>query len=89
MREDKRRDPDDQKQTQLVPGEKCNEKTRHQEQGESADQKHATNKSPLLPDRGEDVVVMHSCSGKEPKLDLRVRRLESFSSPTARANRDQ
>src|SRR5207244_7679218 len=63
VREDKCRDPDDQKQTELVPGEKGDEQTRHQEQGECADQKDPADKSPLLADCRENVVVMHSRSG--------------------------
>ena len=36
MREDERRDPDNQKESQLIPSEKSDKETRHQEQGESA-----------------------------------------------------
>ena len=81
--EDERRDPDDQKQTELVAGEKSDEKTRHQEQGKRADQKDPADKSPLLADGGENVVVVHSRSRQKAKLDLRVRRLESLSRPAA------
>ena len=88
VREDERRDPDNQKQSQLIAGKKSNEKTCHQEQREPADKKHSSNKSPLLADGGENVVVMHGSSGQKPELDLRVWRLESLC-PTNHPSRSR
>ena len=83
MCEDEGADPHDQKQTQLITGKKRDKETRQQEQGEPTNEKYSTDKSPLLSDGGENVVIVHSSSGKEAKLDLRVWRLESLSRPTA------
>ena len=88
VREDKRSDADDQKKTQLVSGEKSDEKTRYQEQGKRADEKYSADKSPLLADGGENVVIMHSCRRQKTKLDLRIRRLESLF-PTSRLSQSQ
>ena len=83
VREDKSGDSHNEKQAQLIAGQERNKKTRHQEQGETTDEKHATDKPPLLSDSGENVVIVHSSSGKEAKLDLCIWRFESLSGPTA------
>src|SRR5215471_18835490 len=57
--EDERRDPDNQKQSQLIAGKESNKKTRHQEQSEPTDKKHSSNKSPLLANGGDNVVIVH------------------------------
>src|SRR5438094_4881470 len=83
VRENKSGDPHDQKQTQLITGKKSNKKTCHQEQEEPAEEKDSTDKSPLLSNGGENVVVVHSSSREKAKLDLRVWRFESLPRPTA------
>ena len=83
VREDQGRNPHDQKQTQVITGKKRNKETRHQEQHETTNEKHPTDKSPLLSDGGENVVIVHCSSGKEAELDLRIWRFEPLSRPTA------
>ena len=83
VRKDEGRDPDNQQQAQLIAGKKSDKETRQQEQGEPADKKHSANKSPLLSNRGKNVVVVHGRRGQKAELDLRVRRFESLSRPTA------
>ena len=83
MGENERGDPDDQKQSKLIAGKKSDKETRHQQQGECANQKHSADKSPLLADGGENVVVVHGSGGQKSELDLRVWRFESFARPTA------
>jgi hypothetical protein len=83
VREDKRSDAYDEKKTQLVSGEKSDEKTRYQEQGKRADENYSPDKPPLLADGRENVVIMHSCRRQKPELDLGIRRLKPFSRPAA------
>ncbi len=89
VREDKRGDPHSEKQPKLISRKERDKKTRHQEQSERTDEKHPTDKAPLLADGGENVVVVHGGSGKKAKLDLRVWRFESLARPTAGTDRDQ
>ena len=70
----------------MIARKKSNEQTREKKQGERADEKHSSDKSPLLTDRGEYVVVVHSRRGQKAKLDLGIWRFESFSRPSARPN---
>src|SRR2546423_8699213 len=79
MREDERRDPDNQKESQLIASEKSDKETRHQEQGESANKKHSSNKSPLLANGRENVVVVDGSGREEYQLDLRVWRLQALA----------
>jgi hypothetical protein len=83
VREDECGNPHNEKQTQLIASKKRDKETRQQEQGEPTEQKYSADKSPLLPDGGENVVVVHSSSWKEPKFDLRVWRFEPLARPTA------
>ena len=89
MGENESSDADDEQETELIGGAESDKKTGQEEEGEGAEQKHSADKSPLFADGGENVIIMHSGSGKKPELDLRIRRLESFSGPTARADRDK
>src|SRR5437764_13626424 len=68
--ENERGYPNHQKQTKLVAGKKRDEQTSQKQKGERADEKDAANKTPLLADRREDVVVVHSGGWQEPELDL-------------------
>ncbi len=86
MGENERCDSNDQEQAQLIACKKSHEKTCQQEQRKRADEKHSSDKSPLLADSGENVIVVHSGRRKKAQLDLRVWRLESFSRPAARAD---
>src|SRR5205814_8729288 len=81
MREDEGCDSHHQNQSQLITGKKRNKRTYHQKQREPAEEKYSPNKSPLLSNGGENVVVVHSRRGKKPKLDLRIWRLKSFAGP--------
>ena len=63
----------------MIASEKSDKETRDQEQGESAKKKHSSNKSPLLADGGENVVVMHGSGGEESKLNLRIWRFEALA----------
>ena len=73
----------------MIAGKKADEETRHQEEREPSDQKHASNKSPLFADRSENIVVVHGCSRKEAKFDLCIWRLEALARPTARSDSDK
>ena len=86
MGENERCHSNDQEQAQLIACKKSHEKTCQQKQDERADEKHSSDKSPLLADGGENVIVVHGGSREKAQLDLRVWRLKSFSRPTARAN---
>src|SRR6059058_818336 len=79
VRENKCRDSDNQKESQLIASEKSDKEARHQEQGESAKKKHSSNKSPLLADGGENVVVVHGSGRQKSELDLCVWRLKPFA----------
>ena len=68
----------------MIGRKKCNEETRQQQESERANEKHSSDKSPLLADRGENVIVMHGRRGQKAKLNLRVWSLESLSGPAAR-----
>jgi len=65
----------------MITCKKSDEETGHQEQGEPADKKYATDKSPLLADSREYVVVMDGSRRQKTKFDLRVLRFESLSRP--------
>src|SRR5207237_6433780 len=82
-------DSDDEQQSELITGTKSNEEAGQQEQGESTEQKHSPDKSPLLADGGENVIVVHGRSGQETELDLGIRRVEPFPGPAAGANGDE
>src|SRR5437016_14683588 len=73
----------------MVAGKKGHKETRQKEQAERTDEKHASYKTPLLSDRRENVIVVHSGSGKKAELDLRVRRFESFARPSPGADGDE
>jgi len=68
VREDECCNSYDEEQAQLIGRKKCNEETRQQEEGERAKEKHSSDKSPLLADRGENVVVMHGGRRQKAKL---------------------
>ena len=89
MSENERGHSNDQEQPQLITCKKSYEKTRQQEQGERASEKHSSDKSPLLADGGENVIIVHRGRWEKAQLDLRVWRLKSFSRPTARANSNE
>ncbi len=86
MRENERSNSNHKQETKLISCKKRYEEARQKEQPECADQKHATNKTPLLSDRREDVIVVHRGGGEETEFDLSVRRLESLARPTAGAD---
>src|SRR3979411_727767 len=86
VRENERTDSDHEEQTKLVAGKERDEKTREQEQSKRTDKKHSSDKSPLLADRGENVVVVHGGGGEKAEFDLRIRRFETFARPAARAD---
>src|SRR5438477_2730241 len=80
--EDQRRDANYQKQTKLVARKKGDEETGQEQQAECSDEKHSTDKAPLLADGGKNVVVVNCRGRQEPELDLRVGRFKSFSGPS-------
>ena len=82
-------DSDDEQKSELIAGTESNEEAGQQEQGESAEQKHAADKSPLFADGGKNVIVVHRGSGQKTELDLRIGRFEPFAGPAAGANRDE
>ena len=89
MRKDQRRNSDHQQQPELVTREESDEQTSQQQQSERTDEENAADKAPLLADCRKDVVVMHGSRGKKAQFDLRVRRLEAFARPAARADCDE
>ena len=89
MGENERCHSNDQEQAQLIACKKSNKETCQQEQRKRADEKHSSDKSPLLADRGENVIVVHGRGRKKAKLDLGVWRLKSFSRPAARTDGDE
>src|SRR5437773_10461432 len=64
--ENKSSDSNDEQQSALITGTERNEEAGHQEEGESPEQKHSPDKSPLFADGGENVIVVHGRSGKKP-----------------------
>ena len=89
VREDERGDADNKEKTKLIAREKRDEETGEQKQGERTDEQDAANKSPLLTDRGKNIVVMHGCGRQKAEFDLRVWRFESFARPPARTDGDK
>src|SRR5579864_3888992 len=86
MRENERSNSDDEKQTELIACKKRDEETGQQQQSKRSDQERSADEAPLLADRRENVVVMHSGGRQKAELDLGVRRLETFPGPAAGSN---
>src|SRR5207253_6523083 len=82
-------DSDHQEQTKLIARKKCDEQTGQQQYSKRADEKHSTDKAPLLTDRRENVVVVDCSRGQKAELDLGVGCLKTFSRPTAGSNGDK
>ena len=89
VRENESGDSDDEQQSELVTGTERDEETGQQKQGESAQEKHPADKTPLFADGGENVIVVHRGSGKKTELDLRIGRFEAFAGPAAGADGDK
>ena len=70
----------------MIFGEKRHEETGQEKQPEGANKNHPPNKTPLLSDRREDVIIVDGGGGKKPEFDLSVGSLEPFARKTAGAD---
>src|SRR5438876_911434 len=60
---------DDEKQAELIAGKESHEKRSHQQESKGADEKHAADKTPLLADRRENVIVVHRSGWQKSQLN--------------------